>query len=143
MTRGLHTSLQQLLGSGVDFHGHLGPYLVLGLRMGRHAVRKLRPKRLHEMSATVWTRNMPPQSCVLDGIQVSSGCTFGKRNITVKESKRTRAKFRKSGRTIAIEPTEKAVAMLSRVSAASPHNELREIALTLYRMSDRELLKVA
>jgi formylmethanofuran dehydrogenase subunit E len=86
---------------------------------------------------------MPPQSCVLDGIQVSSGCTFGKKNITIKESKCTRAEFRNGDRTIAIEPTKKAVAMLSRVSDASPHNELREIALTLYRMSDRELLKVA
>jgi len=111
--------------------------------MGRHAVRKLRPKRLHEMSATVWTRSLPPQSCVLDGIQVSSGCTFGRRNIRVKESKHTRAEFRKGGRTIAIEPTEKAVATLSRASAASLHTELREIALTLYRMRDRELLNVA
>jgi formylmethanofuran dehydrogenase subunit E len=139
---GLRNSLQQLLESGVDFHGHLGPYLVLGLRMGRHAVRKLRPKRLHEMSAIVWTRNLPPQSCVLDGIQISSGCTFGKRNISVKESNRTRAEFRKGRRTVAIEPTQKAATILSRVSAVSPHSELREIALTLYRMPDRELLSI-
>jgi formylmethanofuran dehydrogenase subunit E len=86
---------------------------------------------------------MPPQSCVLDGVQVSSGCTFGKRNITVKESKHTRVEFRKGSRTIAIEPTEMAVAMLSRVSAGAPEPVLREIALTLYRMPDRELLKVA
>jgi len=143
LTRGLHTSLQQLLESGVDFHGHLGPYLVLGLRMGRHAVRKLRPKRLHEMTATVWTSNMPPQSCVLDGVQVSSGCTFGKRNIRVRESKHTRAEFRKGSRTIVIEPTEKAATLLSRVSAGSPYPMLREIALTLYGMPDRELLNVA
>ena len=143
MTRGPHASLQQLLKSGVDFHGHLGPYLVLGLRMGRHAVLKLRPERLHEMTATVWTWNMPPQSCVLDGIQVSSGCTFGKRNIKLKKSRRTRAEFRKGNHTVVIEPTEKAIATLSRASAASPHTELREIALTLYRMPDRELLNVA
>lgn len=70
----------------------------------KSAVHKLGPKRLHEMSATVWTRNSLPQSCVLDGIQVSSGCTFGKRNITVKESaqERTRVEFRKGGRTIAM-----------------------------------------
>jgi formylmethanofuran dehydrogenase subunit E len=136
------TSLHQLLESGVVFHGHLGPYLVLGLRMGRHAVRKLRPKRLHEMSATIWTRNLPPQSCVLDGIQVSSGCTFGKRNISVKESNRTKAEFRKGHRIIAIEPTEKAATILSTVTAVSPHSKLREIALTLYRMPDRELLNI-
>jgi formylmethanofuran dehydrogenase subunit E len=132
-------SLQQLLESGVSFHGHLGPYLVLGLRMGREAVRKLRPKRLHEMSVTVWTGNFPPQSCVVDGIQVASGCTFGKRNITVKKSNITKARFRKGRRTITIAPTKKAVSILSRVSS---HSKIREISLALYRMPNRELLNI-
>jgi formylmethanofuran dehydrogenase subunit E len=142
LTSGRHTSLEHLLESGVDFHGHLGPYLVLGLRMGRHAVRKLRPKQLHEMSATVWAKSFPPQSCVVDGIQVSSGCTFGKRNISVKVANRSRAEFRKGHRTISVEPTKRAADILSRVSAVTPPSKLREIALALYRMSDRELLNV-
>jgi formylmethanofuran dehydrogenase subunit E len=136
---GRPASLKELLESGVSFHGHLGPHLVLGLRMGREAVHRLKPKQLHEMSVTVWTGNFPPRSCVVDGIQVSSGCTFGKRNITVKKSNITKARFRKGHRTITIAPTEKAVSILSK---ASSHSEIRENALTLYRMPNRELLKI-
>jgi formylmethanofuran dehydrogenase subunit E len=134
--------LQYLLRAGVRFHGHLGPYLVLGLRMGTVAVRKLKPKRLHEVSAIVWTKTSPPQSCVLDGIQVSTGCTLGKGNIRAKDARHTKARFRTGGRTVAIEPTRKALSLLSRVSAGSPQTELQEIALELNRMTDAELFTI-
>ena len=133
---------QRLLKEGVDFHGHLGPYLVFGLRMGVIAIQRLKPKRLHELSATVWTRKSPPESCMLDGIQVSSGCTLGKGNIIVKESQRIKVRFRKGNRVILIGPTEKTAALLSRVSASSPQREVQEIALALHRMPNHELFTV-
>lgn len=130
------SSKQDLLKAGIDFHGHLGPYLVFGLRMGTIAVQQLKPKHIHELSATVWTRTSPPQSCVLDGIQISSSCTLGKGNIRVKESQRTKARFRTGNHTLVIEPTEKAQALLSRVSRRSPQLEVQKIALALHRMPD-------
>ena len=142
MTRKRALSRQRLLKEGVGFHGHLGPYLVVGLRMGAIAIQRLKPRRLHELSATVWTKKSPPQSCLLDGIQVSSGCTLGKGNIRVEDSRRTKVEFRKGGRTITIEPSRKATIMLSRVSMGSPQLELKGIAVALHRIPDRELLKV-
>jgi len=136
------SSTQGLLKAGVDFHGHLGPYLVLGLRMGMVAVEMLKPKGLHELSATVWTETSPPQSCILDGIQVSSSCTLGKGNIRVKESRRTKARFRKGNRIVVIGPTEKATRLLSRISADSPQLELQKIALALDRMPERKLFTI-
>jgi formylmethanofuran dehydrogenase subunit E len=133
------SSRQMLLKVGVEFHGHLGPYLVLGLRMGATAVQMLKPKGLHGLAATVWTRTLPPQSCVLDGIQVSSGCTLGKRNIRVIKSKRTKARFRSADRTLIIEPTEKAMELLSRISKDTRQQAVQEIAIALHRMPDREL----
>ena len=129
---------ERRLKTAVHFHGHLGPYLVFGLRMGMIAVQMLDPKGLHELSATVWTGKSPPQSCVLDGVQVSSGCTLGKGNIKAKESRRMKATFRKGKRTVVIEPTEKATKLLSRVSRDSPEL-VQEIAFALHRMPDREL----
>ena len=143
MVRKPSSSKQDLLRTGIDFHGHLGPYLVFGLRMGTIAVQQLKPKHIHELSVTVWTRVSPPQSCVLDGIQVSSGCTLGKGNIRVKESQRTKAEFRIGNYTLVIEPSEKAQAMLSRVSRRSPQLEVQKIALALYRMPDRELFNIS
>ena len=129
---------RDLLQEGVRFHGHLGPYLALGLRMGIVAVRVLKPKALHELSAKVWTKKTPPQSCLLDGIQVSSGCTLGKGNVRVEAAEHIRATFRKGRRSVLIEPTEKITALLAKVSEQSPAR-LRETARILYRMPDREL----
>ena len=143
MTRKSASSKQYLLKAGVGFHGHLGPYLVFGLRIGMIAVRILKPKRLHELSATVWTRKSPPQSCVLDGIQVSSGCTLGKGNIRVKESRRTKARFRKGRRTVLIGLTEKTTTLLSGIAEETPQRKVEKIARLLYEMPDRELFVIA
>jgi formylmethanofuran dehydrogenase subunit E len=133
------SSNQALLNAGVNFHGHLGPYLVLGLRMGTIAVDILKPKGLHGLSVRVWTRTRPPYSCVLDGIQVSSGCTLGKGSIWVRKSERTRAVFCDGKRTLVIEPTKKAAHLLSQVTKHSPPRRIQEIAITVRQMRDEEL----
>ena len=66
------------------FHGHLGPYVVLGYRMGRFA-RKFLGKNPFGLRAEVFTGSTPPISCLVDGIQVGSGCTLGKGNVSIKE----------------------------------------------------------
>ena len=43
--------------------------------------------------AIVWTGTNPPISCIVDGIQISSGCTFGKGNISVKNMGIAKAEF--------------------------------------------------
>lgn len=68
------------------FHGHLGPYVVLGYRMGRLALEKTGSKGHFDITAEVATLLEPPPSCLLDGLQIGCGCTLGKRNITVRES---------------------------------------------------------
>jgi inosine-uridine nucleoside N-ribohydrolase len=68
------------------FHGHLGPYVVLGYRMGRLALEKTGSGGHFGISAHVYTKLEPPPSCIIDGIQIGSGCTLGKRNIQVHAS---------------------------------------------------------
>ncbi len=67
------------------FHGHLGPYLVLGYRMGRIALRELDSRGHFGLSVTVHSKLEPPASCLIDGVQLGSGCTLGKRNIEIAE----------------------------------------------------------
>lgn len=62
------------------FHGHLGPWLVLGLRAGRHARRRLKGTPF-DLRAIVECPAKPPVSCFIDGVQLGSGCTMGKTNI--------------------------------------------------------------
>jgi formylmethanofuran dehydrogenase subunit E len=63
------------------FHGHLGPYVVIGFRMGAIAREKLEGK----LKAVSFTGSQTPLSCIIDGVQYSSSCTMGKGNISVLE----------------------------------------------------------
>jgi len=63
------------------FHGHLGPYVVLGYRMGRAALEATNCAGHFDVSAEVHSFLEPPRSCLIDGVQLGAGCTLGKRNI--------------------------------------------------------------
>ena len=74
------------------FHGHLGPYAVIGFRMGLIANKKLGSDPFLK-KAVVYTGSTPPLSCIVDGIQISSGCTFGKGNIKIEKKGIAKADF--------------------------------------------------
>ena len=141
MKKSTHFS-RNLLKSAASFHGHLGPYLVLGLRMGLFANRILQPRGLHDISATVWTQRSPPESCLLDGIQVSSGCTLGKGNLRVKNTSRIQARFRKGNHSLLMKPTEETAKMLCSVSGRTTENKLEALAVHLGSMPDSDLFVV-
>lgn len=65
-----------------SYHGHLGPFLVIGIKMGNRAIRELQPEDCFQLHADVYCPESPPPSCIIDGIQLSTGCTMGKRNIS-------------------------------------------------------------
>jgi formylmethanofuran dehydrogenase subunit E len=68
-----------------SFHGHLGPYVVIGYRMGKLALDELQSEGHFGISAEVHSPLKTPSSCLIDGVQIGSGCTLGKRNIKVYE----------------------------------------------------------
>lgn len=76
---------ETLLNWAVHLHGHLGPYLVLGLRAGEVAIKRLGREPLHSR-AVVYCRPNPPRSCFVDGIQFMTGCTLGKGNVEIVDS---------------------------------------------------------
>jgi formylmethanofuran dehydrogenase subunit E len=63
------------------FHGHMGPYLVLGILAGEAALKKLNCKKYFGVSVSVRGASNKPKSCLIDGLQLSTGATFGKGNI--------------------------------------------------------------
>ncbi len=78
--RGIQIPPEKYLGA---FHGHLGPYVVLGYRMGQTALEQLDSDGHFDLKAEVHSILKPPFSCLIDGVQLGSGCTLGKRNITI------------------------------------------------------------
>lgn len=69
------------LKEAARFHGHLGPYLVLGLLAGELALKKLNAKKYSGLEIKVYGANEKPKSCLIDGLQLSTGATYGKGNI--------------------------------------------------------------
>ncbi|MHA1379970.1 MAG: formylmethanofuran dehydrogenase subunit E family protein [Candidatus Helarchaeota archaeon] len=98
-----------LLKRAVAFHGHLGPFLILGLRIGLLARKRLSPKGIHSLKAIVKTRLKTPYSCIIDGIQVSSLCTLGKNNIRVEDSDISEAIFELNNKKIRIQVKEEII----------------------------------
>jgi formylmethanofuran dehydrogenase subunit E len=85
------------------FHGHLGPYIVLGYRIGKY-VREHFCDDPFRMKAEVHCAGTPPQSCLADGVQLGSGCTLGKRNIEIVSSEKVCCIFSADGKQITVTP---------------------------------------
>ncbi len=85
------------------FHGHLGPYVVLGYRIGRYA-RRYFCEDPFSMRVDVYCSGTTPQSCLADGVQLGSGCTLGKRNIEILISNELKCVFFTDGKKIKITP---------------------------------------
>lgn len=118
------------------FHGHLGPYLVLGLRMGILAKNILGDPL---MTAEIHTKKTPPHSCILDGVQFSSGCTLGKGNITAKEDDHLYGIFSSSSRTVHITIKEDILATIPKV----PKPDIESCARDIVTKPDEELFVVS
>jgi formylmethanofuran dehydrogenase subunit E len=134
-----------LLARAVDFHGHLGPFLILGIRMGVMARSMLNSQNHNDLTVVVFVNRNPPESCTVDGVQIASGCTLGKGTIRVSEmTDHVAGEFHAGNRTctITVKPrllselldglkkaTEKGVLEMAETVLARPDEELFQIAL--------------
>jgi formylmethanofuran dehydrogenase subunit E len=93
-----------LLEKAKDLHGHLGPFLVLGLRAGLRGLKELQTRKENRcISASVLLRYLVPYSCALDGIQMATGCTIGNKRLRFENSSNLVIKLRnKSERAVTI-----------------------------------------
>jgi formylmethanofuran dehydrogenase subunit E len=93
---------EELERRAVEFHGHGGPFMTVGLRMGLFVLGHLDCKGWFDLSCRVALRWRSPDSCVIDGIQSSTGCTMGKRNIEAVEGDGISATFTSRGRSVTL-----------------------------------------
>ncbi len=78
--------LKFVIGKAQDFHGHLGPFLVVGVRMGLVALKHFGENS--SLKVFVKIPLLPPFSCVIDGIQASTKCTVGNQKLSFENSSR-------------------------------------------------------
>jgi len=125
--------LTELIDRGTALHGHLGPFLVAGIRMGLHALALLESPGYFCLRVESEAGRETPLSCLNDGIQIGSGCTIGKGNLTVVDGGRPRARFETETHAVTIELREEVV-------RSFPGTDLTASAHAVERLPIEELL---
>jgi len=137
------SGLRALLQAATDLHGHFGPFLALGIRMGLLGLRELSVQQGdRRMTATVMLEYAVPFSCILDGIQISTRCTVGNARLAWKESNEIGAIFQldSSQQRVEIWVLPVVIRELKRRLAKQPSDEeIRQIGLDISSRSDSEL----
>ena len=89
--------------------------------------------------ATVFTGTEPPVSCLIDGVQFSSCCTWGKGNLAVKGGGKPVARFYDGLRSLEMAPTE---TVQRKIDMVASYESGERLSLELYQMDDHELLQI-
>ncbi len=76
-------NFEEILETGIKFHGHKCPAMPMGLKAGLAAMKALGVERSQdkELSVISETGKGHAAGCFLDGIMIATGCTYGKSNI--------------------------------------------------------------
>lgn len=124
--------LDALLKKAVEFHGHLGPFLVLGLRMGLVGLRELNVKGgERKLQVTAKLPYSIPFSCTVDGLQIATKCTVGNKRLKIIDIFGIEAHFElESGEHVTVAVNSDIFEMLKRKlpSESVPSEEVQELA---------------
>ena len=96
------------LAYAAQFHGHLGPWATAGTRAGMAGLRAIEAEGYFDVEVTCEGPFAgPPRSCLLDGLQVATGCTMGKRNLRWVKAKEVLVRMRntQTGKQAEVRPT--------------------------------------
>jgi len=136
--------LKVMIDNAQKLHGHLGPFLVIGVRMGLIAKKALSvsDNQCTFLKANVKVPLFPPFSCLLDGIQASTSCTVGNQRLTIEDSEEICVNFAKqnAGRTVKITLKPKVAEELKKKLAKDSLTE--KFALKLAHMPENQLFNV-
>jgi len=139
----MNTELIPIIKKATDFHGHLGPFLVMGVRIGLIGVRELEAKGNQEkLRVTAMLRNSVPFSCVIDGIQVATKCTIGNKKLRLRRSLGIAARFelqRGEQVTVAVNPASFDTLKKKLLAENVPPEEVRQLAQLVASMPEEEL----
>lgn len=126
------------LKEAIKFHGHLGPYLVLGLLAGELALKKLGAKKYFGLEVRVWGAQKKPRSCLVDGLQLSTGATYGKGNIRKYAFPRIKILIRNSENKKALTLGLSAY-LLKELSGLKGHSDSERFARRLLKISTEKI----
>ena len=122
-----------------EFHTHLGPYLVVGMRMGRAVTREL-GDRPFTVRIRAHTGRVPPYSCLVDGVQVSTPCTVGNGCLEVADDRAMAIDATKDGRTLRVALRRD---VFESIETTCTEENQESFACRIWEMPEEELLLIA
>ncbi len=128
-------NIDDMISRGTKLHGHAGPYLNLGIKMGLSALEILDAKGYFDLTVKAELKYQPPASCLIDGLQISTGCTMGKGNIEVKNNPETiKALFESNNKSLTILLKPEIIKLLD-----FEKDTCEDLGQQILNMSDKEL----
>ncbi len=146
MQRNEQENIENWVKTAVDFHGHLGPFLVIGVRMGIVGLRELQASRGNlKLHALVNLHRVVPFSCTIDGIQVVTQCTVGNGRLQIEEMRNTvSASFQLNSRkevTVMLKPVQ--FEELKKALPKEAHSDKNiQLAKEIAALRDSELFSI-
>jgi len=135
--------LDTILKKAAEFHGHLGPFLVIGVRMGLIGVRELKAKENdNKLRVTAMLKHSVPFSCIIDGIQVATKCTIGNQKLKLIDSLGITVEFELQQRekvTVTVNPTAFNRLKGRLLSENVSQEETQKLASVIASMPEEEL----
>lgn len=134
---------EEVLKIAEFFHGHMGPFLTIGLKMGVIATDLLKSDRDDDaLRVVVKIINKTPYTCVIDGLQIGSGCTFGNGKLQHEPADTIEALFQKDNRSLKVLLKQEVLKEIetSADQAVDKHDpQMRDKAMHILERSPNEL----
>jgi formylmethanofuran dehydrogenase subunit E len=104
----------------------------------------LKAQNYNDLTAVVFVNCNPPASCIVDGVQIASGCTLGKGAIRVSESTdHVAGEFHAGNRICTITLKPKLLNELLDGLKKATDERVLEIAETMLARPDEELFQIS
>jgi formylmethanofuran dehydrogenase subunit E len=92
-----------------------------------------------KMTAVVFTGSHPPMSCLIDGVQFTTGCTMGKNNIFVRDGDMPVVHFIDSKKTLEIRLLDSEKERID--SIMTKHNE-EQLSVEVLNADEKDIFSV-
>lgn len=117
--------------------------MVIGLRMGLLALERLNCRGWFDIRCRAALALEPPCSCVIDGIQCSTGCTMAKRNIEVEAGDEIEAVFTSGNKRIKVALWPEVFRSIQDRLAEGSEEDVRQLIKRIISSPDAELFEIA
>jgi len=142
----LSSEFGAVLERAEEFHGHLGPFLVIGVRIGLVGLDEIEAAEDSSLTVAASLPLRVPFSCIIDGLQITTRCTIGNQKLSVKDSSEIRAEFKRKndGRKVVVALNQRMFEKLKfqLLQEKLSDEEVRQLAWKVAAIPQEELLVV-